>query len=86
MEQRKFIIDRLKNLAERNYNENHGPCQAAILAKENPNGSVTLLAEVLDNRIKMSLEHATMELINAAAGVGEYILTGLEVYVYRERL
>lgn len=47
-------------------------------------GNIKILQEAKDDRLYNLLNHATMCLISQAAGKGEYILTGLEVYLYRE--
>ena len=75
---RQPIIENLIKLAAENYDQNHGPKQAAILAKEAENGEFSVLVAESDNRINTVFGHATMEMINSAAGKGEYILTGLE--------
>ena len=47
---------------------------------------MSVLVEQMDGRMKCVLGHATMEVINAAAGLGEYILTGLEGRSIHSRL
>jgi len=57
--------------------------QGGIIAKE-IDGKMKIIGESEDNRLENELEHAAMNLINQSAGLCDYILTGLEVYLYRE--
>ena len=59
------------------------PPQAAILVRDSPEAS-EILVDALETVIKDPLGHAALNLVAKAAGMGEYILTGLEVYMYRE--
>ena len=47
-------------------------------------GNIKIIQESKDGRLQNPLNHATMCLISAAAGKGEYILTGFEDYLFRE--
>ena len=42
------------------------------------NKNLEIIAQSGDDRLSDELNHATMCLINSAAGKGDYILTGLE--------
>ena len=59
------------------------PPQAAILVRDSPDSS-DILTEALEDIKKNPLGHVALNLVAKAAGMGEYILTGLEVYMYRE--
>ena len=59
------------------------PPQAAILVRDSAEAS-EILVDALETVIKNPLGHAALNLVAKAAGMGEYILTGLEVYLYRE--
>ena len=48
--------------------------QAGIIVNDN----MEIIAKAYDNRVNNELDHATMCLINSAAGLGDYILTGLD--------
>ena len=66
------------------YEENEKmPPQAAILVRDSAEAS-KILVDALETVIKNPLGHAALNLVAKAAGMGDYILTGLEVYIYRE--
>ena len=71
---RKKIMDMVREMAEDCYKRDKCVKQAGIIV----NDKMEIIAKSYDNRVNNELDHATMCLINLAAGLGDYILTGLD--------
>ena len=71
---RKKIMVMVREMAEDCYKRDKCVKQAGIIV----NDKMEIIAKSYDNRVNNELDHATMCLINLAAGLGDYILTGLD--------